>query len=456
MRFLRKIVDNGRKLYHEPGSKFHKIWPLFDAAETFLFAPGNTAPKSGPHVRDYVDLKRVMVTVIYALIPCLIWSVYNTGHQHFAEVAQMAADGGAAYQMGWLQGLFFADGYGPGAEATTWDKAVFGLQQMLPIIVVSYFVGLNIEGIFSVIRKEEVSEGYLVTGLLIALIVPASIPLWQLALAVAFSVILVKEVFGGTGMNVFNVALMARAFLFFGYPAQISGDAVWVAGNGDTGLIDGLSKATPLAVGAQASSIAAHDIDPKALEAGWSVATEGGIEVVTDPKGVEYFHNASDAIRDAGYSWSDMFFGLIPGSAGETSAFCCVLGAALLLLTGVASWRIMAAGVIGLLLTAFTMNGFAGSLDGIGSVSPFDHLVMGGFAFGIVFMATDPVTAPETQRGRWIYGFLIGVMTVLVRAVNPAYPEGIMLSILLLNAFAPTIDHFVVQGNVKRRKRRHG
>eukprot|EP00904_Undaria_pinnatifida_P001952 jgi/Undpi1/11758/HiC_scaffold_37.g14053.m1 len=415
------------------------MWPLFDAAETFLFAPGITAPKKGPHVRDYVDLKRVMSTVIYALLPCLLFSIWNQGHQHFLALAAMAADGGAvSYESGWLQGLLFGSDYSPDVSAPGLsDKVMFGIQQMLPILFVSYFVGLNIEGIFSVIRKEEVSEGYLVTGILIALIVPASIPLWQLALAVCFSVILVKEIFGGTGMNIFNVALMARAFLFFGYPAQISGDSVWVAGNSEAGLIDGMSKPTPLAVGAKAQiQEAAKNADVELMDAaaaGVSGAPEG-IKVMYDAKGVAYYESASDAVTAADYSWWDMFVGAIPGSAGETSALCAAIGAVILLLTGVASWRVMLSGVIGLLSMALLMNLTLADVHGIGSLSPIDHVVMGGFAFGIVFMATDPVTAPETQRGRWIYGFFIGAVTVLVRAVNPAYPEGVMLAVLLMNA----------------------
>ncbi len=453
MKLLRNLVDKQRQLYHAPGSKLHKVWPLLDAGETFLFTPDHRAGRRGTHVRDYVDVKRVMWTVIVALIPCLLFAIWNTGHQHFAALAARSLPEGGAYLSGWLQGLLFGDGYAPVAAAATFgDKVVFGLQRMLPIVFVSYFVGLNIEGLFAVIRKEEISEGYLVSGMLIALIVPPSIPLWQLALAVAFSVVLVKEVFGGTGMNVFNVALMARAFLFFGYPAQISGDAVWVAGNGPTHLIDGLSQATPLAVGAAAKIQAAHQADLAAM----TQAVSNGVTHLVDGKGVHYFADAGDAVRAAGYSWWDMFVGTIPGSAGETSALCILIGAAWLLLTGVGSWRTMLAGVIGLAGTALLMNLAFSGYDGIGSLSVADHVVMGGFLFGIVFMATDPVTCPETNRGKWIYGILIGAVTVLVRAVNPAYPEGAMLSILLLNAFAPTIDHFVVAGNIKRRLARHG
>ncbi len=250
MKFLRNLVDKTRALYHEPGSKFHKLWPLFDAGETFLFSPDATAPKRGPHVRDYTDLKRTMWMVIVALIPCTLMAFYNTGYQHFHAVSQLAADGsGYTYETGWLQGLLFGSDYASslaaeGFHAGFWDKVVFGLQKMIPLIVISYGVGLGIEVCFSIWRKEEVSEGYLVTGLLIPLIVPASLPLWQLVVAVAFSVVLCKEVFGGTGMNIFNVALMARAFLFFAYPAQISGDVVWVAGNHSDPRVPASSTAT--------------------------------------------------------------------------------------------------------------------------------------------------------------------------------------------------------------------
>ncbi|MEM7201478.1 MAG: NADH:ubiquinone reductase (Na(+)-transporting) subunit B [Planctomycetota bacterium] len=449
MKLLRNLVDSGRKLYHEPGSKLHGVWPLLDAFETFLFTPSTPTGKSGPHVRDYIDLKRTMWTVIVALVPCLLWSFYNNGYQHFLAISQFVANGGAnpylaqgevgaaiAPQIGWLQWVIFGSSYAPDVAAPGFgDILVFGLQQMLPILFVSYFVGLNIEGLFAVLRKEEISEGYLVTGILIALIVPASVPLWQLALAVAFAVVLAKEVFGGTGTNIFNVALIARAFLFFAYPAQMSGDFVWVAGNGSQNLIDGYSGPTALAAAAQTKLEANH------------LASEGIPDLVG---------SAAEAVEAAGYTFWDLFIGLVPGSAGETSALCALIGALVLVVTGVGSWRTMVAGVIGLVSASLLMMVTAGGLDGIGGLPPHYHLVMGGFAFGIVFMATDPVSSPETDRSKWIYGFLIGVTTVLVRAVNPAYPEGVMLAILLLNAFAPTIDHFVIAANIRRRKARFG
>jgi Na+-transporting NADH:ubiquinone oxidoreductase subunit B len=435
--FLRKLVEKQRLLYHEPGSKLHKIWPLFEAGETFLFSPSTKTPDRGPHVRDYLDLKRTMWIVIVALIPCMLFSIYNTGYQHFQAIEVSAADD--AYLMGWFQGLCSWFGYTLNlADVGFWDRVIFGLDQMIPIIFVSYAVGLGIETGFSIWRKEEVSEGYLVSGILIALVVPPSIPLWQLALAVAFTVILVKEVFGGTGQNIFNPAMMARAFLFFAYAAQMSGQKVWVAGNGAQNLIDGYSGPTPLAVAAQAKLGSAATV-AEAQEKGWTLV-----------------HDATEALQNQGYTFWEMFWGFIPGSAGETSFFCCLLGALVLLITGIASWRTIFAGVFGLVAATAIMMVFGGMDHGLFSLPPHYHLVMGGFAFGLVFMATDPVSSPETGRGQWIYGFLIGFMTILVRAVNPAYPEGMMLAVLLLNAFAPTIDHFVIAGNIKRRKKRLG
>ncbi|MGK0354337.1 MAG: Na+-transporting NADH:ubiquinone oxidoreductase subunit B, partial [Planctomycetota bacterium] len=315
MQFLRNLVDKQRSLYHAKDSKFHKVWPLFDALETFLFAPDFRAGKKGVHVRDYVDLKRVMNSVILAMVPCLLWAFWNTGVMHFAAVAQLMADGKMAagdYTTGWLQGLLGAPDVTAVEGVGAYDTLVFGVQRMLPIVVVSYGVGLAIEGLFCIIRKEEVSEGYLVSGMLIALIVPASTPLWQLAIGVAFSVVLGKEVFGGTGMNIFNPAMMVRAFLFFAFPAQMSGDAVWVAGNtspvGVPGnLIDGYSEPTALAL----------------------VKTAG--------------ENASELLT-AQYSHMDLFLGNMPGSAGEMSKLMVLLGAAILLITGVGSWRVMVAG----------------------------------------------------------------------------------------------------------------
>ena len=424
MQFLRNLIEKQRTLYHAKDSKFHKLWPLFDAFETFLFAPDHRTGTSRVHVRDYVDLKRVMNTVILAMLPCLLWAIWNAGAQHFQAIQGLMAAGKVTqdtYVLGWLQSLF-----APTLAALSgFDNVIFGLQRMLPILIVSYGVGLGIEMLFSVIRKEEVSEGYLVSGMLIALIVPASIPLWQLAIGVAFAVVLGKEVFGGTGMNIFNPAMLVRAFLFFAFAAQMSGDMVWVAGNqspvGVPGsLIDGYSAPTALAV-AKASG---------ALEPAIS---------------------ASQALADKGFTHASMFFGNMPGSAGEMSKLCVLLGAFWLVFTGVGSWRTMLGGVLGLLASAFLMKMASGATTGILSMAPYEHLLCGGFLFGIVFMATDPVSSPETHLGKWIYGALCGFVTILVRTINPAYPEGTMLAILLMNAFAPGIDHFVVAANIKRR-----
>ena len=425
MQFLRNLIEKQKKLYHGKDSKFHKVWPLFDAFETFLFAPDHRSGPARVHVRDYVDLKRVMNTVIIAMLPCLLWAIWNAGAQHFHAIASMIAAGkttAAAYVPGWLQSIFAPDVAAPSG----FDHVIFGLQRMLPILIVSYGVGLGIEMLFSVIRKEEVSEGYLVSGMLIALIVPASIPLWQLAIGVAFAVVLGKEVFGGTGMNIFNPAMLVRAFLFFAFAAQMSGDMVWVAGNqapvGVPGnLVDGFSQPTALAVVKQATG------------------------------------NASEALAaygDGMFSHANLFFGNIPGSAGEMSKLCVLLGAFWLVFTGVGSWRTMVGGVLGLLASAFLMKALSGAATGPISLQPFEQLLCGGFLFGIVFMATDPVSSPETNLGKWIYGALIGLVTILVRTINPAYPEGTMLAILLLNAFAPGIDHFVVAANIKRRMAR--
>jgi Na+-transporting NADH:ubiquinone oxidoreductase subunit B len=419
VQFLRNLIEKQKTLYHEPGSKLHKVWPLFDAFETFLFAPDFRAGKERVHVRDYVDLKRVMNTVILAMLPCLLWAIWNAGAQHFAAIASKNV-AQADYALGWMQSILGAPNL---AAVSAMDTIVFGLQRMLPILIVSYGVGLGIEMTFSVIRKEEVSEGYLVSGMLIALIVPASIPLWQLAIGVALSVVLGKEVFGGTGMNIFNPAMLVRAFLFFAFAAQMSGDMVWVAGNGGPAnvpgfLVDGYSAPTALAVIKSSTT------------------------------------NASEALAAYGngaYSHENLFFGNIPGSAGEMSKLAVLIGAFWLILTGVGSWRVMAGGVIGLLASAFLIKTFSGATTGPISLAPWEHLLCGGFLFGIVFMATDPVSSPETSLGKWIYGILVGFVTILVRTINPAYPEGTMLAVLLMNAFAPTIDHFIVSSNIKRR-----
>ncbi|OJV19901.1 MAG: NADH:ubiquinone reductase (Na(+)-transporting) subunit B [Bacteroidetes bacterium 41-46] len=380
MKVLKKLVDNIKPTFSK-GGKLSFLHSTFDAFETFLFVPDHVT-KKGVHVRDSIDLKRTMTMVILALMPALLFGMYNTGYQH-----NLATGGDMAF----------------------WDMFFFGFLKVLPLIIVSYAVGLGIEFIAAQIRGHEVNEGYLVTGMLIPLIMPVDVPLWILSLSVIFAVIVGKEVFGGTGMNIWNPALLSRAFVFFAYPSQISGDKIWIEGlSKGEGIVDGFSGATPLA-----NAAAGQDIP----------------------------------------SFMDMFIGLIPGSIGETSALAILIGAALLLLTGIASWKIMISTFAGGLLTGLLLNLLApeGSYMALPAVN---HLVMGGFAFGAVFMATDPVTGSQTERGKWIYGFLIGVMAILIRVFNPGYPEGMMLAILLLNTFAPFIDHFVVQSNIKRRLRR--
>ena len=367
----------------EKGKPLEKFYPLFDALDTFLLTPGKTAAKA-PFVRDAVDMKRVMIFVVLALIPATLMGIYNAGYQ--IEIA-----GGLTHSF--------------------WGAVEAGAWKVIPIILVSYAAGGFWEVLFAVTRKHEINEGFLVTGILFALTLPPLIPLWQVAVGISFGVVFGKEIFGGTGMNVFNPALVARAFVFFAYPAQISGSTVWVA-------VDGYTRATPLAVAAAA------------------------------PKGA----SVVQALGDAGYNLQNMFFGFIPGSIGETSALACLIGLAFLLITGVASWRVTLACVLGL-LTMSSVFYFLRGPDRLAffALPPYWHLVMGGFAFGSVFMATDPVSSAATDAGRWIYGFLIGVLTVLIRVVNPAYPEGVMLSILFMNAFAPLIDYFVVENHIKRR-----
>lgn len=390
MKGLRKFIDKIKPNFVK-GGKFGFLESTFDGFETFLFVPNKVTTK-GTHVRDTNDTKRVMIVVVLALIPAMLFGMYNTGLQHFRAVGDVAA------------------------QASIWGCFWFGFLKVLPLILVSYIVGLGIEFITAQIRGHEINEGYLVSGLLIPLIMPVDVPLWILALAVAFAVIIGKEVFGGTGMNVFNPALLARAFIFFGYTPYMSGDQVYISGMLKGQAVDGFSGATIL------SDIA------DSVVAGSPTANFGG------------------------YSLCDMIVGTIPGVIGETSVIAILLGAALLLLTGVASWRIMLsvfAGGLGMGLL-FNLIGGNAYLE----MPAYYHLILGGFAFGAVFMATDPVTASQTNKGKFIYGLMIGAIAVLIRVVNPGYPEGMMLSILFMNALAPLIDHYVVQANVNRRNKR--
>ena len=374
MNGLRNFVDKIKPTF-EKGGKLGFLHSTFDAFETFLFVP-NTVTKRGAHVRDCVDLKRVMIMVVLALVPAMLFGIWNVGYQYYnATVAEFDA------------------------AANFWPIVGYGLLKVLPLYIVAYLVGLAIEFVSAQIQGHEVNEGYLVSGMLIPLIVPVDVPLWMLAVAVAFAVIIGKEVFGGTGMNIWNPALLTRAFLFFSYPASMSGDKVWIA--------DGVTGATPLA-----------DASMAGLEA-------------------------------SGYSVCDMIIGTIPGSVGETSVIAILLGAALLLWTGVASWKIMFSSVLGGLAI-----GYLGYALGSTDLPGYYQLIMGGFLFGTVFMATDPVTSAQTEKGKWIYGFLVGALAVTVRIWNAGYPEGMMLAILLMNTFAPLIDHYVIEGSIKRRNKK--
>lgn len=395
---LKKYLDR-MKPHFEPGGKLHAFHSVFDGLETFLYTPETTS-KSGVHIHDSLDSKRVMIIVVLALLPCLLFGMYNTGYQNLL---------------------------GSGAtEFPFWSIMAYGFLAILPRIIVTYVVGLGIEFAVAQWRGEEIQEGFLVTGILIPLICPIETPVWTLAVATAFSVIFVKEVFGGTGYNIFNVALVTRAVLFFGYPAQMSGDHAFIATKPILGLggtvtyADGISGATPLG----------------------QIATANGGDFV--------IHNiVGQPISD----W-DAFLGLIPGSFGETSTLCILVGAAILLFTGIASWRIMASVVIGGLFMGFIANTFATPTYPASYLTPLQQLLYGGFAFAAVFMATDPVTAARTGLGKYIYGFMVGVIAVIIRTYNNGYPEGAMLAVLLMNALAPLIDYCVVQTNISRRMRR--
>lgn len=374
MNIFRKQLDK-LKPHFEKGGKLEKYAPAFNGIDTFLFVPNHTT-KHGAHIRDGIDLKRVMITVVIALLPALIFGMWNVGYQNMG------------------------DGHG------FWDYFIFGAIRFLPMIIVSYGVGLGIEFAYAIFRGHDVNEGYLVTGLLIPMIMPIDLPLWMLAVSVVFAVIIGKEAFGGTGMNILNPALVARAFALFSYAPYMSGNTVWVADS----VADGVSGETVL----------------------------GSLAGGTVPD----------------ISWLDMFMGYIPGSVGETSVAMILIGAAILLLTGIGSWRIMLSCLIGGSLMAMLFNAIGSDTNQLLNFPWWQHLLAGGFAFGLVFMATDPVSAAQTTKGKWIYGFLIGIFAILIRVVNPTLPEGMMMAILLLNVFAPTIDHYVIAGNIKRRKKR--
>lgn len=413
MKFLRNLLDKQEHLLFKKGAKLEKLFPLYEAGDTFFFTPGSVT-KAASHVRDAVDLKRIMTVVVVALIPAIAMAMYNTGLQIHRAVA-----GGAAALDTWQTKAMEAMGLGldPG---NVWACVVHGALYYLPILVVTLVVGGGVEGAFSIIRKHDINEGFLVTWMLFPLILPATIPLWQVALGIAFGVFFGKEIFGGTGMNILNPALTARAFLFFAYPGQISGDKVWIAAQTSP---DGYSGATLLA-----NTAAFH--------------AQNGDHVV-------------GMLEKATGGWMNAFLGTIPGSMGETSTLACLLGAVLLLVTGVGSWRIMGSLAAGTFCAATLLNSVGSTTNEMMNVPFHWQIVLGGWAFGAVFMATDPVSAAQTNKGKYIYGFLIGVLAIFVRVLNPAYPEGMMLAILFMNVFAATIDYYVVKANIRRRKARY-
>ncbi|MAW07269.1 MAG: NADH:ubiquinone reductase (Na(+)-transporting) subunit B [Halobacteriovoraceae bacterium] len=399
MKFLRNILDSQHKNFTGEG-KLSKLYALYEAVDTFAFTPGSVT-KGNTHLRDGLDLKRLMVTVAVALAPCLLLAFFNTGYQ-----ANNVLYAQGVNTLDTWRGVILS-GLGLSLDPQNFiSNMVHGALYFIPIFLVTNIVGGLIEGIFSVVRNHEINEGFLVTGLLFPLTLPPTIPLWQVALGIAFGVVFAKEVYGGTGKNFLNVALTARAFLYFAYPAEISGDAVWTA-------VDGYTGATTL-----------------------------GIVPLAGMSGVEV-------------SWLQSFIGLIPGSMGETSALAALLGAGLLILTGIGSWRIMLGSVLGLVGTATALNLIGSDTNLMFEMPAYWHLVVGGFAFGTVFMATDPVTAPTTFIAQFGYGLLIGFMTILIRVINPAFPEGIMLAILFANVFAPLMDWFVVEQNLKKRNTRY-
>ena len=391
MKWLRKILDKVAPIFKE-GAKLEKFYPIFEATDTILFSTDERT-HSGPHIRDSIDVKRVMILVVVALIPCYIFGAMNVGYQMAVALGQ---------------------------SSTMQENLMNGVLKILPIIAVAFASGAFWELLFAVVRRHPVSEGFLVTCALIPLVMPPTIPLWQVAVATTFGIVIGKEIFGGVGMNIFNPALVARAFLFFTYPGRISGDKVWVLGP------DGYSGATALAV----------------------PAAELSQDAVT----------LLDSVTQFDFSWINLFMGWIPGSIGETSTLWIMVGAVFLALTGIASWRVIVGAILGLTGMAALTNFMAeitGSTNTMLTLPAHYHLVMGGFAFGVVFMATEPVTGAHTDKGRWIYGIFIGGLTVIIRSINPAYPEGAMLAILLMNAFASLIDYFVIRGNIKRRMVRY-
>ena len=404
MKFLRNLLDKQEQLFKK-GNKLSYLYPLFEAIDTFLYTSGDVT-KGPSHVRDGIDLKRLMTTVVVALAGCIYMAMYNTGYQ-----AHVAIAGGAPPLDTWQTDTMQALGL-PLDPSSILACLVHGALYYIPILLVTLVIGGSWEALFAIVRKHDINEGFLVTWMLFPLILPATTDLWQVALGISFGIVIGKEVFGGTGMNILNPALTARAFLFFAYPADITGDAVWITATTST---DGVSGATWLA---RASVEGQH-------------------------------------VLDASITWWDAFIGFVPGSMGETSTLACLAGAALLIITQVGSWRIMASTTAGTIVMTLVLNVVGSSTNPFFDVPFWWHFVLGGWAFGMVYMATDPVSAPVSFKGQYLYGFLTGILAILIRVINPAYPEGMMLAILFMNVFAPVIDHFMVQANIKRRRHRY-
>ena len=402
MKTLRNFLDKQERHFLR-GGKLEKFGALYEMVDTFLFSP-SAVTRNAPHIRDAIDLKRVMIFVWLAVMPCAFMGMFNVGLQANSAMATMGIE-----QIAGIRGDLLAMLGGGNNPDSLWDNLLLGASYWLPIYLVTFIVGGIWEVIFAIVRGHEINEGFFVTSILFSLTLPPDIPLWQVALGISFGIVIGKEVFGGTGKNFLNPALTGRAFLFFAYPAEISGNAVWVA-------VDGYTGATPL-----------------------TLAAEGGVE----------------AIQAAGYEWSHAFLGFIPGSIGETSALACLIGAAMLLYTKIASWRIMLGVLLGMVVTSWVFNLSGSDTNPLFGMPWYWHLVLGGYLFGLVYMATDPVSAAMTNTGKLVYGALIGLMVVLIRVVNPAFPEGMMLAILFGNLFAPVIDWFVVQANIRRRARRN-
>ena len=416
MKLLRDLQDKQYELFFKKGKPLEKFFPLYEANDTFLYTPGHVT-KGASHVRDGLDLKRMMMTVVSALGLCMLMAMYNTGYQAF-----LAIEGGAEPLDSWQTSLYVTMGW-EFTKSSVVGCLLYGAFFYIPIYLVTLVVGGAFEALFAIVRRHEINEGFLVTSALFPLILAPTIPLWQVALGISFGVVVSKEMFGGVGMNFLNPALAARAFLFFAYPVQISGDKVWIAAQTSP---DGYSGATLLA-------LAAH-----------------GLEIVdTNLKSGMY------ALQQSNFTWWDAFIGRIPGSMGETSTLFCLVGAAVLIATRIGSWRTMAGCVVGSFVMVLTLNGIGSETNPFFDVPFYWHWVLGGFAFGIVFMATDPVTSAFTETGKLIYGFCIGVLGILIRVINPAYPEGWMMAILFMNMFAPLIDHYIIQANIRRRAARY-